>query len=255
MIYNDDSTKLGIINELVSICFGTSANDDTTAYPLADKTRDVNKEYENVVSLILQTDNNWRFDDYNNNDLPIATSTLNADQQDYGLNAALHYKILRIEILDSNGNSTQLREIDYDDKRGTSMTEFQKTAGIPRFYDLEANSIFLYPKPNYTKALGLKVYFQRGASYFVSDDTTKTPGFNEMFHEILPLGAGYSWLRNNNPESPKIPLLKADFNELRTNLITFYSSRHRGAKTRMTLAGRNEYLGDSDFSITDYRSV
>ena len=240
MIYNDSTNKLGIINDIATWCFGSSSNDDTTAYPLADKTRNANAWYDRVVSLIMKADNRWEFDDINQTDLPIATTALVANQQNYGLNAAVHYKILRVEILDSNGNGQQLNPISQDDKTGTAMTEYQETAGTPEEYDLVGNSIFLYPKPSYAYTAGLKIYFQRGASYFASGDTTKTPGFNEMFHRIISLGASLDWISINNSGSNKIPILTNRIKELEEALINFYSGRHR-SKTKMSLGGKDDF--------------
>ena len=162
MVFNDTNNKLGIVNEIATWCFGNNANDDTTAYPLDDKVRNVNSWYDRVISLILQSDARWEFDDLNSTDLPIATTTLNANQQDYGLDSAVQYKIQRVEILDSSGNALRLTPISEQDKKGIALTEYRETAGTPREYDLIGNSMFLYPKSNYTKALGLKMYFQIG---------------------------------------------------------------------------------------------
>ena len=249
MVYNDSSNKLVIINETSTWCFGNSANDDTTAYPLADKTRNVNNWYDRVTSLILQSDARWEWDDVNQTDLPIATTALVANQQDYGLDTAVQYKIQRVEILDTTGDAIRLHPISEQDKKNIAMTEYRETAGTPKEYDLIGNSIFLYPKPSYAKALGLKLYFQRGASYFVSGDTTKTPGFNEMFHRILTYGAAYDFALANGLQS-KIVLFRTEIDKLEEGLIIFYSDRHKDSKVRMKLS-RTNYGEDSSGYYSD----
>lgn len=251
MEFYDSTNKDGLLTDVMAWCFGSSSNDDLTAYPLADKTRNINAWYDRVVGLIMQADNNWQWDDANQTDLPVATTALVANQQDYGLNAAVQYKILKVEILDSSGDGHPLDPIDYDDKKGIAMTEYKETAGTPKEYDLVANSIYLYPKPDYAKALGLRIYFQRGASYFVSTDTTKVPGFAEPFHRILSYGASLDWLSINHSGSPRIPLLEKRIKELEAAIIDFYSTRHKGKKIRMTLRKTN-YGQENDYGNRYY---
>lgn len=234
MQFSAITSKDGILQEIATWCFGSSSNDDTTAYPLLDKTRNANRWYDRVVSLIMQADGNWEWDDINQTDLPVATTALVANQQDYGLDAAVQYKLLRVEILNSDGDAKQLNAISQTDKRGTALTEYQETAGTPNEYDLVGNSIFLYPKPSYAKALGLKLHFQRGASYFASTDTTKEPGFNRMFHRILSFGPAYDYALANGLQS-KINLYRDEIAQLEAGLIKFYSGRNRDAKIQLRL--------------------
>jgi len=244
MVFSDSSTKLGLIQDIGSWCFGNSTDDDTTAYPTADRTRNINAWYDRVVSLIMLSDGRWEWDDINQTDLPIATCSLVSDQQDYALNAAVHYKIVRIEILTNSESGKQLDPMSQEDIRGTAMTEYLSTAGEPEKYDLIGNSVFLYPKPNYSKASGLKVYFQRGASYFTASDTTKTPGFNEMFHRILSYGASLDWISINNPTSNKISLLERRIEKLENGIVNFYSNRNKDAKLKIRLADNDIYRTD-----------
>jgi hypothetical protein len=146
-------------------------------------------------------------------------------------------------LLDNSGNAIQLQPFSQEDKRGTAMTEFSKTASTPQYYDLMGNSVFLYPKPSYGKALGLKIYFQRGASYFVSTDTTKTPGFNPMFHRILSYGVCYDYCLANSMTG-RIAFFKNEIKELESSMATFYSNRHRDEKLTMRLQAEN-YGNDS----------
>ena len=250
MFFSDDTNKLGIIQEIITWCFGNSANDDTTAYPLADKTRNVNNWYDRVVSLILQSDARWEWDDINQTDLPIATTALVQNQKDYGLDAAVQYKIARVEILDRNGDGKKLKPISEQDRRRVAMSEYKETAGTPVEYDLDGNSIFLYPKTDYSKSLGLKIYFQRGASYFTSSDTTKVPGFNEMFHRILTYGPAYDFALANGLQS-KITIFRTEIDKLEEALKTFYADRHRDSKLRMRVE-RTNYGETNDYSSGHY---
>ena len=84
------------------------ANTDTTTYPLADFTRNANFALDRVSSLIM------KWDDTNNTDLPIATTSLVASQQDYGI-AVGHLKVLKVRIKDQQGNWVSLDPINRRD--------------------------------------------------------------------------------------------------------------------------------------------
>lgn len=219
----------------------TGRSDISSDCPIEDKTRNVNRWLDRVASLILQADNRWEWDDANQTDLPIATTTLVDNQQDYGISGFTFLKVLRVEVKDQNGNYKQLTPISIEDKRGTAMSEFQKTAGMPKYYDLLGNSIFLYPKPsssNTTLAEGLKVYFQRNVVYFNKTDTTQEAGFAELFHRILSLGGAYDYCLANGLTS-KIPLLEKEIGKMEQGILSFYSNRDLDDQPKMRLKKEN----------------
>lgn len=178
--------------------FLTSTN--ASSFPAASLLVEANNAFERIVSLIIQADGRWQWDDTNNTDIPIATTDIVANQQDYSLSTT-HLELTRAEIKDSNGNWNLLNPIDQTDVFNQSLTDFMKTAGLPIYYDKIAASVFLYPKPNYSQAASLKLYFQRGPNYFVLGDTTKTPGFNTLYHELIPLWISYNFALANGKEN------------------------------------------------------
>jgi len=241
MVYSDTTLSQGLVQDIDSLC-GTNATD----YPVADKTRNVNRNYDDVVGLILASDNMWEWDDTNQTNLPIGTASLKASQQDYGIDTTF-LKILRVECKNSSGNWVQLEQFTPDQKRGTALTEFLKTAGTPQYFDLMANSIFLYPKPSYDSSGGLKVYFQRNVDYFVAGDTTQEPGFASPFHRLLSLGASWDYCFAKSI-TIKLPSLEKKIDKLEARLVNFYSQRDRDMKISMRLKsedyGQEDYQGD-----------
>ncbi len=159
---------------------------DATLVPL------VNNAFDRVTSLIMGSDGRWQWDDTNNTDIPIGTTDLVTSQQDYSIDIT-HLEITRVELKDSNGNWNKLDPIDEQDIYNQSLTDFLKTANVPIYYDKIGNSIFLYPTPNYSQSASLKVYFERGPNYFVTSDTTKAPGFNALFHDLLAYWPAYDF--------------------------------------------------------------
>jgi len=193
LTFNDTSTKNGLIQVCEDEIFGSYGDISSNTDRLYQFTRLINEALNRVTSLIFRSDGRWQFDDQNNTDLPIGTTdlvtTVGSEQQDYGI-AVTHLKILGVEVKDVSGNWIQLQPIDQADLMDNSVTDYLKTAGLPRYYDKIGNSIFLYPKPkatSVTSTAGLKLRFQRPPSYFVYTDTTKVPGFNSLYHSLVAL--------------------------------------------------------------------
>ncbi len=228
------SGKNGIIQRATFLAFGDST-DHTTAYPLNDMVTSANRWVHQIATWIWQASGTWEFDDKNQTDLPIATTTLVAGQQDYSLPTDA-LKILRVEVLDSNGDYQKLDQIDQTEIR-TSLTEYEETDGMPHSYDIIGNSLFLYPAPaaaSVTTAAGLKIVFAREAKEFsvpasyTTADTTQ-PGFDEDWHEIVCLGIAYDWCSVNGPED------RADryFQQIqakRADLREHYGSKNKDKK-------------------------
>ena len=163
---------------------------------------EANNALDRVTSLIMQSDGRWEWDDENNTDLPIATTALVANQQDYSL-AITHLEVTRLEVLDNSTPTAawhKLVPVDQRDEYQSALVPDNSGVfgGVPVYYDKIGNSFFLYdanltPAPNYSQAASLKVYFKRPPSYFVTSDTTKTPGFNSLYHELIPLWISHSY--------------------------------------------------------------
>jgi len=182
-----------IVDIVNKIYFLTNTN--ATSFPAADMLIGINNAYERVVSLIMQTDGRWEWDDTNQTDLPIGTTTLTTNQQDYSM-AVTHLAITRVQIKDTAGNWSQLQPLSQDDLRGLALDEFMKTSGVPVYYDKLGGSVFLYPKPNYTQAASLKIHYKRPPELYTSAEVatgTKVPGFNSLYHDIIPLWVSYDY--------------------------------------------------------------
>ncbi len=138
MVYNDTSTNQGIVQD---IYFGISAN--SSSYPIADVTRAVNMGLDKVSSIILQADNRWQFDDKNNTTLPIATTDLVLNQQDYEFDSTF-LEVEKVMVSDPSGYYHEIYNIDIHDQGVTSYLENQASnTGQPFRYDVIGNSILL----------------------------------------------------------------------------------------------------------------
>lgn len=154
---------------------------------LAIFTNYLNEALSRYAMIALMSDYNWEWDDRNQTDLPIGTTTLTLGQQDYSF-ATEHIIVTGVEVKDTSGNWYALEELDerYFAENDISITSWQSGAnGTPYQYTKVANSIMLYPAPSYTQAASLKVHFKRGPSYYVSTDTTKVQGFTDLHANYL----------------------------------------------------------------------
>lgn len=209
----------------------TLTKTNSTSLPNATMVILANAAMERVNSLLLRADNRWQFDDTNQSDLPIATTTITSGQKDYSL-ATAHISIDRVEIKDSAGNWTLLKPIDQHDVRYQALGNYYPSNGLPREYDKIGNSIFLYPTPNYTLAAALKIYFTRPPVAFAAGDTTAVPGFNSLFHKLVPLWIAYDYAMANGLKNAN--QIFVEIQRLEDEIQKFYGERSRDERPRFS---------------------
>lgn len=217
----------GLVDD-IDFLLGTN----TSSYPIADKTRNINNRLDEVVSLIMRADGQWEFDDNNQTDLPVATTDIVNGQDNYEIAAGSFLDVIRVEMLQPNGRAIQLTPIDYQDRRGQAMTEIAHTNGIPQYYDKVGNSLILYPTSNYSYTAGLKVYFKRNAVLFTTADTTEEPGFNRQYHRLLSIGASIDYCIPNGLDKKMVTLMK-QWDRMAAGMIEFYSARSKDQKVSL----------------------
>lgn len=234
MQFSDTTYRIGIIQDcedLLSMDAATISGTNNTLYQF---TRFINGWYSKVVSWIWEATGDWEYDDSNHTDLPIATATLVASQEDYSLPTTAQ-KILRVEVKNANGDYYVVSPIDQSEI-GISYSEFEETAGLPKYYDIIGNSLILKPAPSstdVTMVAGLKLHFSREIDYFIYSDITQEPGFDERYHRILSYGASLDYATAKNLIE-KIPIFTNRILELKNELQTFFGGRHQnfGIKIR-----------------------
>lgn len=207
----------------------------------------INNAMNKVIGKILETNGSWDWDDTNYTDFPIATADLVAGQLDYALPTASGsdgaqslLSLLRVEVQDNAGNWHRLKEVD-EKQIDTGLGSFMSTNGLPEYYRLIGNSIELIPQAaaaSVTLSGGLKCYFQRTQSRFVSTDTTKQPGFNQLFHPMLALYAAKDWAGVNVLE--QVSYLEGEISKAEEALKTYYANRRRDEKPKIR-ARRTNY--------------
>ena len=230
MVFSNSTSKQGLIED-TDFWSGTNSSN----YPTVDKTRNLNAWYSRVVSWIWQAVGDWEYDDSNYTSLPIAKTDLVASQADYELPSTAQ-KLLRVQVLNVNGDWSVVNPIDQS-QRGDAMEELYSTTGLPEYYDVIGNSLVLYPSPDSdhcTLTSGLEIYCSRDVDYFAATDTTQEPGFTEMFHRILSLGAALDYCIAKG-KIDLVPRIRDEIERMRADLEEYYSSRHRNFKTKLVV--------------------
>lgn len=242
MIFSNSTTKAGLVEECDFL-----VGSNSVTYPIEQKTRNANRALDKVVSLILSSDGRWQFDDTNYTDLPIGTTNLVLNQQDYSFSTDM-ITVTRVEIKDADGNWHYLNPFDQRDltpsepspipsgyaspiNTGYSLTDFLNTPGTPAYYDKLATSVFLYPEPSYNSTNGLKVYFQRQPSYFATTDTTKEPGFAKHLHRYISLSMAYDYALAKN--LAKLNTIRNEMLAMEKAIVEFYNIRKKDEKPVM----------------------
>jgi len=193
--FSDTTFNLGILERARK-----EARVDSTQWATSNVVASCNDWLNHIFTRGKILDRKFQLDDTNHTKLPIGTTNLVANQSDYSFltdeQGNRITNLTRIDILDASGLYRQLIPIDQAQLGGVALDEWNKTAGQPMYYDKIADNVIrLYPKPATSVTAGIKYYFQRSPSYFVTTDTTKQPGVADDLHAGFVFKAAYDAAR------------------------------------------------------------
>jgi len=221
MVFSDTTNKLGIVQD-IDFWVGTNSS----SYPLADKTRNVNERSKMVWSWIFDSYGGAIFDDSNQTDLPQSVGTLTSGQSTYPVPSGT-LAIEGVEVKNASGIWIKLVPITAEQIRErNAMGEFHKTSATPIYYRVVGETIQIYPAANWTQSSSFKVFYNRGMSDFASTDTTKQPGFVSPFHRAVSVGAALDYAIKN-PQIGKKELLELEWAKYEKAIKSFYTARFK----------------------------
>jgi hypothetical protein len=199
---------------------------DSTSYPIAKKVRAANEGDRIIWSAIFDAYGGWHYDDRNQTDLPEATATLTSGQTQYSLPLDSAH-LLGVSFKNAGGVWAELTPITLEQiqDRAGSEAEFMKIAATPVYYRPLANGFKIYPAANFTQSASLKIWFSRDISSFAVTDTTKTPGFDQEFHELIGTYMALRYAKSNTLKV--LAVLQSDWNEGLVRIKKHYSNRFR----------------------------
>lgn len=246
MVFSDTTNKNGLIQTFE---FWTRMQDGTvTGTLLKQITGRINAAFDMIMPRLLSLTDHVRWDDINHTDQPIGTVNLVSGQSDYKIteddNSLDILNLTAVRILESTSGTeyrTLARLYPDDELALEALSPNPSVSGIPTHFLEVGNKIFLYPKPNYAATAGIKLFFEREQSYFVSGDTTKEAGIPKIFHELLALYPALDWvLVYRSKEAALITRLEARIAKKERDLDDMISMRNP-TRSRMT----TNYQGSS----------
>lgn len=179
MQYNSHATSQDVVSEALSLSKASLGT-----YPIADITRRANAGVSRYFEIAFEVTGDASIDDANYGAVNIGTQTLTSGTNSYLLSSftGTALNVVKLEVLDSNSNSTvlseeRLEDVNFGKDYSTSIV------GVPTNFVRLGNYFYVRPTPNYTKAAGLVAYINRKGSYFTTTDTTKTTpaGMPELY--------------------------------------------------------------------------
>ena len=191
MQFSDTTNNNGLIQECERTIFSKYGSISGNTARLQEFTSLLNQGLDETATDIMEVDRNWKWDDVNHGDIPIATTNIVSGQGDYLTDVAF-LKIQKVELKDSNGNESVLKDVK-EVEQGVSFEEMFSSEGTPEYYDMNGSSMTLYPAPNYDYTEGLTIHYQRTFDHFTTSDTTQSPGCPSIFHSLIYLRACYKY--------------------------------------------------------------
>lgn len=214
MQINPTDKSVSIVGDIDFLLFGDSSSLNTD-YSLTDRIRNINIAYDEIIAEIFKADPNFKWDDTNNTDFPIATTTLTSGLDHYSMPDST-LVVHRVRVKDRNGHLVTLTS---KNRAELSDTELNSTGGIPDKYFKEGNAIFPLPVPDYGYSAGVELELQRGGNHFTTASTTASPGFNSQFHQLLSIKASLRYALSNGMDQKVSILNDMLHNNDRTGLV------------------------------------
>ena len=186
---------------------------DTNQYTNAERVIDLNIWQQNIVSMIIDSQDETDYDDPNYGNFPRKTVPLTTNR-DYSI--PVTEKVLKIKSLSVaydgvtfyratplEFSASQLADSTAAGTTQNATIDSMFSRTTPR-YDIKFGSIFLYPRATSADVtaggLILIEWFRQAQALTLSDLTTGTlvPGFDDTFHVMLAYGASYEYLKGKD---------------------------------------------------------
>jgi len=200
---------------------------NNTSFPLAEKVIYANMGNRLILTEIHKAYGGWKYDDKNNTDLPTATTGLVSGQSNYSM--PLDANTIDAVYVLQEGTTDQwdkLIPLTIEMINGQEAEpSFEDTDGNPTYYRLVGNAILVYPASNYTQSDSLMIEYSRDISTFATTDTTKTAGFDNQFHEAIPVYMAYQYGQING--LPNLKQITEQWLDYLARIKNHYSQKFR----------------------------
>lgn len=219
----------------------------TSVYTNAERLIDLNIWQQNVVTEILDAQDETDYDDPNHGNFPRKTVPLTTNR-DYSIPPSEKMlKIKSVSISYDGTNFYRAEPLEYSANQMADATSSATTENAdidsrysrtnPK-YDVKFGSIFIYPRATATdvsnNGLMLVEWFRQAKEITLSDLTTGTltPGFDDNFHIILAYGMSYEYLKGKDMK--RAEAIFRDIQIYIKNLRKQYSSKQLDRRYALT---------------------
>jgi hypothetical protein len=229
---------------------------DTTSYPDATMLIDINMWYQKIVSMIFESQDDTDFDDQRNTNYPIVTTPMVAAQRDYAI--PVSEQVLKIKRVDITYDGTNYyRATPFDNGvaqwgMGNAANEDSNFIQASPQYDVQYNSIFIYPLPtaaNVSAGGQIRIEWERAVTPFsqsadynaaAMSTSVSVPGIDLPWHPMIAYGAAYEFANANN--LPQLGNIKQDLVDWEARLRVAYG--RKDLDTQMALRPAYDSYGD-----------
>lgn len=252
MKLSDTTNKNGLLQDIERWCGMSDGHITGNTALKARFINDVNESKFYIESMIINSQDEFDYDDSNHTDFPIVTTPLTTSR-DYRLNASERIlKLKRLDVTYDGTNYYRATPIDSSEIQiglgNDTHVDSNFSIQSPR-YDVKYGSWFLYPKATQAQvdagAQALIEWTREGVEFATdgTDDTVE-PGFERAFHSLISKMVALEWLLiNKNKERTLIQKLE-DKLQKQMDLFTI----HIGNKQN----DRNIAFGTAEY-LTKYR--
>jgi hypothetical protein len=159
----------------------------------ADAIRLFNYAKDRYSGIAIEASGRWKFHDTTHEDAdgdntyPIATATLNANEESIPLESDF-LMINQVQIYE-DGKYRVVHPIDTRDSKDNVLGATYATNGTPEYYDYDAHSLFIYPRSNTARTI--KVLYSKAGKHFTTSELNAYSGIPSVHDEYLVVYAGH----------------------------------------------------------------
>lgn len=238
MQYNNTTLKNGLVQRverLTQVSDGAISGDTTL---LAYTTSDINETIHELISTVLNTQDDFDWDDPNRTDYPVATTPLVANQRDYQFDNISFLRINRVDVSYDGVNYYRATPFDSDsylDGMGNDTTVDGMFSKTDPKYDPKAVGFWLYPRASATDVTNggtVRIEYSRSFDEFTVSDTTKEVPLDRPFHELVAVGAA---MKKPNIDNDLFTKLQRKWNEGTELMKTHYANRNEDMDLKLII--------------------
>lgn len=168
-----------------------------------------------------------KFDANTNSTYPRATTTLSSGSVEID-NTFLAVNKVKITV---NGKKVVLQPLDSRDYKDTDLSAEFSGTGVPKYYDWDANGIFVYPTPD--TSYTMEIEYTRAHPRYSTSSMTASVGIPSIHEEYLVIHALHK-LAVRNVDTTTRAEMRNEKENFEKRIRDFYSKRDQDTVQQLT---------------------